>query len=95
MAGQIIYDRIWLAGYLDQLRHYENYIKLIKDNLCHVKTSILPEQMDVYLSVMQELDKIEYNFQIMHRTVEKFINEAQICASELGNFSEGQLGLFL
>ena len=51
--------------------------------------------MDVYLSVMQELDKIEYNFQIMHRTVEKFINEAQICASELGNFSEGQLGLFL
>jgi len=95
MAEQIIYDRIWLDGYLNQLKQYENYMWLIKDNLCHVKTSILPEQMNVYLSVMQELDKIEYNFQIMHRIVEKFINEAQICASELEHFSEGQWGLFL
>lgn len=90
MADQIIYDRIWLDGYLNQLKQYENYVKLIKDNLCQVKTSILPEQTEVYLSVMRELDRIEHNFQIMQRIVEKFMNEAQLCAAELEQFSEEQ-----
>lgn len=95
MTEQIIYDRIWLAGYLDQLKQYENDAELIKDNLCRIRTRILPEQMEVYLAVMRELDEIEHNFQIMHRTVEKFLNEAQTSASELEHFSERQSRSFL
>lgn len=93
MTEQIIYDRVWLDGYLDQLKQYEGYMELVKDNLFHARTSILPEQTEIYLSVMRELDKIQYNFQIMHQTVEKFMDEAQICASELERFSEGQVEL--
>lgn len=94
MAERIIYDKIWLDGYLNQLKQYENYVKLIKENLCYAKTSILSEQMEIYLSIMREFDKIEHNFQVMHRITEKFMNEAQICAAELEKFGEMQLGFF-
>ena len=90
MEDKIIYDKVWMAGYLNQLKQYENYLRIIKENLYRAKNSLSAEQVELYLTIMKELDKVECNFQIMHHTVEKFMNEAQIQAIELTRFSEEQ-----
>ena len=88
MTDQIIYDKVWLDGYLNQLKQYEDDMRLIKDNLYRAETSISLEKSALYMAVMQEIDKIEYNFQLMHSTIEKFMNEAQSSADELKRFIE-------
>lgn len=90
MIDKIIYDRVWLDDYLNKLKQYENYLRLIKGNLCNIENSLSVEQTELYLNVMKELNKVEYNFQIMYRIVEKFMNQAQVHALELECFSEEQ-----
>lgn len=90
MTDKIIYDRVWLNDYLNKIKQYENYLRLIKGNLHHERNSFSTEQIELYLNIMRELDKVEYNFQIMHHTIEKFMNEARIHSLELKNFSEEQ-----
>lgn len=90
MTDKIIYDKIWLNDYLNRIKQYENYLRLIKDNLHHERNNFSTERIELYLNIMQELNKVEYNFQIMHHTIEKFMNEASVHALELENFSEEQ-----
>lgn len=90
MADKIIYDRIWLDDYLNKIKEYENYLRLMEHYLYRARNSLSADQIELYMDIMQKLDKVEHNFRIIHKTVEKFINEAQIHALELTSFSEEQ-----
>lgn len=90
MTDRIIYDKAWLHDYLCQLNKYKDYLRIIKDSLFQAKYTLSPEQIELYTSIMEKLDKAENNFQIMHHTIERFMDEAQINALELTRFSEEQ-----
>lgn len=90
MTEQIIYDRIWMDDYLNQLKQCENDMRFMKDYLNHARANISSGQLELYVTVMKEFGKIEHNFQVMHRTVEQFMYEAQSGAEDLKDFSEWQ-----
>ena len=91
MADRIVYDRVWVDGYLSQLKRQEHCLQEIRDNLCQAKGSLLPEQAELYLAAMHNLDLLEQNFQRMRHTVEQFEDSAWKHAMELTAFSEEQI----
>lgn len=79
-ADVILYDRIWLTEYIEQLRHQRELLRLVEQRLQREKINVLPETQMEYSGILLHIKNLARTLDITEAVLKDYLENVQYAA---------------
>lgn len=82
-AEVILYDRIWMTEYIEQLRHQRELLRLVEQHLQREKVNVLPEMQMEYSGILLHIKNLARTLEITEAVLKDYLENIQYAAIRL------------